>query len=270
MRQNAKESFDRLTELLFQKYRENGDDVDALILAKQDRMGTDYDTAFEEFVADSMEAMLTDTNAAERIAGLKETDKTAWEKLKELVHKLLESIRGLYEQYSPSSVEGKHVREMSDTLEKLSDLFVEGMGKVSEQGASEGKISYSIRSIGGQTLTVIDTDNNTQDVQVAEEYLKTLISSERPFSTILVDAQPVYIGKDLPGEYRSSEYTKSMKPALRNIKMQAATNLDEMLLLAEDGSWLKNIKPKHAKDAQNGWYRYKTEFAVPILNAKKP
>lgn len=150
MRQNAKESFDRLTELLFQKYRENGDDVDALILAKQDRMGTDYDTAFEEFVADSMEAMLTDTNAAERIAGLKETDKTAWEKLKELVHKLLESIRGLYEQYSPSSVEDKHVREMGDALEKLSDLFVEGMGKAGEQGTSEGKrdayFSYSVRN----------------------------------------------------------------------------------------------------------------------------
>lgn len=99
-------------------------------------MDTDYDTAFEEFVADSMEAMLTDTNAAERIAGLKETDKTAWEKLKELVHKLLESIKGLYEQYSPSSVEGKRVREMGDSLEKLSDLFVEGMGKVGEQGTS--------------------------------------------------------------------------------------------------------------------------------------
>ena len=108
-------------------------------------MGTDYDTAFEEFVADSMEAMLTDTNAAERIAGLKETDKTAWEKLKELVHKLLDSIKGLYEQYSPSSVEGKRVREMGDSLEKLSDLFVEGMGKVGEQGTSEGKISYQMR-----------------------------------------------------------------------------------------------------------------------------
>lgn len=145
MHQNAKESFDKLTELLFQQYRENGEDVDALILAKQERMDTDYDTAFEEFVADSMEAMLTDTNAAERIAGLKETDKTAWEKLKELVHKLLDSIKGLYAQYSPSSVEGKRVREMGDSLEKLSDLFVEGMSKVGEQGTSEGKISYQMR-----------------------------------------------------------------------------------------------------------------------------
>lgn len=29
------------------------------------------------------------------------------------------------------------------------------------------------------------------------------------------------------------------------------------------------MKPKHSKDAQNGWYRYETQFAVPVLNAKK-
>lgn len=60
-----------------------------------------------------------------------------------------------------------------------------------------------------------------------------------------------------------------MKPALRKIKMQAATNLDEMLLLVENGEWRENVKPKHSKDAQNGWYRYDTQFAVPVLNAKK-
>ena len=99
--------------------------------------------------------------------------------------------------------------------------------------------------------------------------MKTLVNTEHPFSTILMDAQPVFVGKDLPGEYKSSEYTKTMKPALCKIKMQAATNLDEMLLLAENGEWRENVKPKHAKDAQNGWYRYDTEFAVPVLDAKK-
>ena len=50
--------------------------------------------------------------------------------------------------------------------------------------------------------------------------------------------------------------------------MQAATNLDEMLLLAENGEWRENVKDKHRRDAQNGWYRYETQFAVPVLNAK--
>lgn len=98
---------------------------------------------------------------------------------------------------------------------------------------------------------------------------KTLVDTEHPFATILVDAQPVYIGKDLPGEYKSSEYTKSLRKATRAVKMQAATNLDEMLLLAENGEWRGNVKDKHKLDAKNGWYRYSTRFAVPVLDIKK-
>ena len=135
------------------------------------------------------------------------------------------------------------------------------------EGDGEGR--YQIKNIDGRLTTVIDTQNDTRDFKAAEAYLKTLVNTDHPFSTILMDAQLVYVGKDLPGEYRSSEYTKSMLSKLRDVKMQAATNLDEMLLLAENGEWRENVKPKHAKDARNGWYRYDTEFAIPILNAKK-
>lgn len=33
--------------------------------------------------------------------------------------------------------------------------------------------------------------------------------------------------------------------------------------------WRENVKPKHSRDTQDGWYRYETQFAVPVLNAKK-
>ena len=134
---------------------------------------------------------------------------------------------------------------------------------------ADGGVGYDIQTIGGETMPVIDTQNDTRNYATAEAYLKTLVNAEHPFSTILVDAQPVYIGRDLPGEYKGSEYTYGMNRALREVKMQAATNLDEMLLLAENGEWRENVKPKHSKDAQNGWYRYETQFAVPVLNAKK-
>ena len=51
--------------------------------------------------------------------------------------------------------------------------------------------------------------------------------------------------------------------------MQAVTNLDEMLLLAENGEWRENVKDKHKQDAKNGWYRYSTRFALPVLDIKK-
>lgn len=134
---------------------------------------------------------------------------------------------------------------------------------------SGGEVRFSVREVGGETMPMLDIQNDTRDYKVAETYLKTLVDTEHPFATILVDAQPVYIGKDLPGEYKSSEYTKSLRKATRAVKMQAATNLDEMLLLAENGEWRGNVKDKHKLDAKNGWYRYSTRFAVPVLDIKK-
>lgn len=145
-------------------------------------------------------------------------------------------------------------------IDRTNVVFMEGQQSTKQ---------FEIRNLNGELLPVLDTQNDTRDYKVAEAYLKTLVDTERPFATVLVDSQPVYIGKDLPGEYKSSEYTKSLKSTIRAVKMQAATNLDEMILLAENGEWRENVKEKHKVDAQNGWYRYDTQFAVPILDAKK-
>lgn len=134
---------------------------------------------------------------------------------------------------------------------------------------SEDGVQYSIRELDGSYIPVVDTENDTRDAKAAEAYLKTLVDKSNPFATILSDAQPVYIGSDLPGEYRGSEYTQGLRSNLRSVKMQAATNLDEMLLLAENGAWQKNVKKKHMNDAKYGWYRYDTKFAVPVLDMKK-
>lgn len=138
-----------------------------------------------------------------------------------------------------------------------------------DTGASAAQVRYEVRRLDGQTMVVLDTQPDTRSHKAAAAYLKALVNTEKPFSTILADALPVYAGKDLPSEYKGSEYTLGMHRGLREVKMQAATNLGEMLLLAEDGEWRENVKEKHGKDAQNGWYRYKTRFAVPVLNARK-
>lgn len=134
---------------------------------------------------------------------------------------------------------------------------------------ADERVRFSVREVGGETMPVLDIQNDTRDYKVAEMYLKTLVNTEHPFATILVDAQPVYIGKDLPGEYKGSEYTHGLNSSTRQVKMQAATNLDEMLLLAENGEWRDNVKEKHKRDAKNGWYRYSTRFALPVLDIKK-
>lgn len=130
IRQHAAESFNKLADYLFRQYRENGQDTEALIRAKMDDLGLEYDAAYEEVVADSMESMLTDTNAAEKIAALKKTDRTLWQKLKDLVGRLAASVRKLYADMNPNSEEGRMVRQMGDALERMSDLFAEGLANV--------------------------------------------------------------------------------------------------------------------------------------------
>lgn len=137
------------------------------------------------------------------------------------------------------------------------------------KGTANGTVQYEIQILNGRYIPVINTEIDTSDYNAAYEYLKTLVNTDKPFETILSDSQPVYIGYDLPKEYKSSEYTKNLDSNIRKVKMQAATNLDEMIVLAENGEWRENVKEKHKIDAKNGWYRYETEFAVPILNAKK-
>lgn len=173
---------------------------------------------------------------------------------------------------------GRNIRKASRRGETGADDALYGGERKGDAGGAAGrsaedqrgvKEKFSLREIDGKVMPVLDVQNDTRDYKVAEAYLKTLVNTEHPFATILMDAQPVYIGKDLPGEYKSSEYTKSLRKATRTVKMQAVTNLDEMLLLAENGEWRENVKDKHKKDAKNGWYRYSTQFALPVLDIKK-
>lgn len=261
------------------KMQENGADTEAEIVerymeaAEQEGVTLTRDEVMDELAADFAGDMLDD---AALFAKFSKENRTAAQKLldslKEFLAKVKTAFTGKYRDMAAQEAYGKDFAELEDIAKQWQAAFdaAERQAEKTKTAAGEGDgVRYMIRNVGGETMTVIDTENDTRDFKAAEAYLKTLVDADHPFSTILADAQPVYVGKDLPGEYKSSQYTKTMKPALRKIKMQAATNLDEMLLLAENGEWRENVKPKHSKDAQNGWYRYDTQFAVPILNAKK-
>ena len=261
------------------KMQEAGADTEAEIVekymaaAESEGVTLTRDGVMDELAADFAGDMLDD---AELFSKFAKENRTAAQKLldslKEFLSKVKSLFTGKYRDMAAQEAYGKNYAELEDLAKQWQAAFdaAERQAEKAKTAAGEGGgVRYMIRSIDGETMTVIDTENDTRDFNAAEAYLKTLVDADHPFSTILADAQPVYVGKDLPGEYKSSEYTKTMKPALRKIKMQAATNLDEMLLLAENGEWKENVKTKHSKDAQNGWYRYDTRFAVPILDAKK-
>ena len=185
-----------------------------------------------------------------------------------IIRFLADDYEGKFYNYSTDTVETEHAKK-GDIVEIVAFSSEQIKNVTNKTPTADPDIRYSLREVGGKVMPVLDVQNDTRDYKVAEAYLKTLVDTEHPFTTILVDAQPVYIGKDLPGEYKGSEYTHGLNRSTRQVKMQAATNLDEMLLLAENGEWRENVKDKHKKNAKNGWYRYSTQFALPVLDIKK-
>lgn len=276
--------YEQLRDFVVERLTEAEDvDLDALVQRHQkNQPELSYDEALDEVVADGCQMMLKDSQAAAALAKQNRSlagNIRSW--LRKWVKKLQEAFRGLTAQ----KPEAKALTQYAKELQKIWDDALVGAARNLQQsgaetasgekaastdtGESAAEVRYEIRRLDGQTMVVLDTQTDTRSHKAAAAYLKALVNTEKPFSTILADALPVYAGKDLPSEYKGSEYTLGMHRGLREVKMQAATNLGEMLLLAEDGEWRENVKEKHGKDAQNGWYRYKTRFAVPVLNARK-
>lgn len=76
----------------------------------------------------------------------------------------------------------------------------------------------------------------------------------------------VNIGTEFPDEYAHSCDTKSLRGGNIKAKANAIFCIPEMIKIATNKTYSENNKEKHKKDAQNGWYRYDTRFALPVYN----
>lgn len=117
-----------------------------------------YSEAFEEFVADSMEKMLTDQNAVEKLAMLRTKDKSVFDKLRESIQKLVDRIKQEYAKLTPDSAEGRTVATMTDVFSDIQDLFLEALDDASNnfQKAEKNTITndgvkYSMAGVYSKT-----------------------------------------------------------------------------------------------------------------------
>ena len=235
--------FKILADFLMQEYGKKGVSVDALVraqIAKAKRAGRtiSYDTAYEEVIADSMETMLSDGNVVEKLAKLKQKDESLWKKIKDFISELAQKIREVYEKLSPDSVEGRYVAEMKDAVERLQELFVEGLVDASEnfQMAEKnttddgGDILHSLREFDDGTRFVdVQMDASTFDgMTVAEmnKAAKTILMDRFAGKVIGIDNR-VFVNGDSVNEYLHP--SKSIDLETRKAKLTAAGELDNLL-----------------------------------------
>lgn len=146
IRQWSPEKFKVLADFLIEQYGKKGISLDSLIHKQQDkarRNGRElsYDDAYEEVIADSMETMLSDTKVMEKLAILKQQDQTLWEKIRSYISQLAEKIREVYKGMKPDTQEGQYVAEMVDALDRIQQLFAEGLADASGNYQSEENIA---------------------------------------------------------------------------------------------------------------------------------
>lgn len=77
----------------------------------------------------------------------------------------------------------------------------------------------------------------------------------------------IKIAGDFPDEYAESKYTKRLRGSIAKAKANAAQVIKEIISIASNRRWQENKAQKHCKDAANGWYRYDSYFASPVMGS---
>ena len=168
-----------LADFLVENY-EKGQSMDKLVRAKQAKLSSQrgkpvpYKEAYSEVIADSMEAMLADGNVLEKLIELRARDNDIFMKMKQFFDNLLTKIRNAYKGLTPDSNEGKAVLEMTDSIEKLQQLFAEALVDAgenyqsSEQVLAQAGISVNAETDSGSLLSVRDVLSEADRNKVAK------------------------------------------------------------------------------------------------------
>ena len=149
------DKFRTFANFLVENYEKKGINVNQVVeermqAAEENGRELDYDTAFEEVIADSCESFLRDSHLADRLVELAKADMTLFEKIKSYIKGLLEKVRKAYAGLLPDSKEGRFVLEMKESLEQLHDMWenaaldARGNFKATGNERFEGAKKYSI------------------------------------------------------------------------------------------------------------------------------
>ena len=212
IRQWSPAKFKVFADFLFEQYGKKGQDVNQLVRdqikkAADNGRSISWDEAYEEVIADSCETFLRDSKAAEKISALREKDAGLANKIKSFLGQMLAKMRKLMADLglAPETKEGKMVAEMTDSLQKLYDLWTDALadagtaystvgGEVDLDGNSNSHILSDRTMVEGAGLQfipdedgvhyqVLDADGNTVEKvtpeMIANSPLGQLVSSAK-------------------------------------------------------------------------------------------
>ena len=245
-----------LADALVKQYQKQGVSVSELVdnqiaKAKQNGREMSRPEAFDEVVADSMESMLSDENAAAFLEKLAQRDKGLKEKivswLKELAGKLKNALTA-YKDVKPDSPEGKMVAEMEDFRKEIMGIYTSALVDAGENfrsasehdGYSSDKdVQFSDRE-DKKRITMSMTDSERTEIlqekvitaEVYEGQADNSIAVERDnlrsYRDNLVKAALTRIGKEFGvfTDYRISDVDVDIRLSKSNLKESISKKID--------------------------------------------
>ena len=154
IRQWSPAKFKVFADFLFEQYGKKGQNVNQLIQNQIQKAANNgrtisWDEAYEEVVADSCETFLRDSKAAEKIAALREKDINLANKIKTFLGQMLAKMRKVMADLglAPETPEGQMVAEMTDSLQKLYDLWTDALADAGTAYSTLANINLDTESV---------------------------------------------------------------------------------------------------------------------------
>ena len=285
-----------LADFLVENY-EKGKSMDELVRAKQDKLSksrgkkVSYSEAYSEVVADSMEAMLADGNVLEKLIELKAKDSSLFMKMKQFFDNLVAKIRNAYKGLTPDSDEGKAVLEMTDSIEKIQQLFAEALVEASdnfqsaeknttEDGGVQMMVRENVVDVNGKKydkvvkpgLTVYESVKHKRKDYISHLHKKIF---KRTFTVDDSNGEQFVIEFAKDGEIVQKDGANNPHPVLG--ELEAITDRLKMIAIINIKDLIKNSKPlapssenSHQWLDEGGWrdrISYMTDFDViyPVI-----
>jgi len=132
----------------------------------------------------------------------------------------------------------------------------------------ESNVNIIYEADGKKLVLINDIRFKGKTREEWDEIRKYLIEYIGKYYEIQESSEKIYIDKDFPDEYTSSESRIALKGAVAKAKANASQGISELIQIATNASYSENTKKKHEKDAKLGWYRYDVRFALPVYDDK--
>lgn len=163
------EKYEAMAEFLVKSYGENGVSMNDLVLKEQYRLKkirgkeVGYGEAYDEVVANAFNRMLEDGKVMDRIAEIRQFDKSLANKIIACIKKFINRFFNVYRDNQSLFKETKALMEMKEVFEQLQNMFAEAL-----VDASDNFQAYLITKEAGLDIAPVETTTQHSYQSLAE------------------------------------------------------------------------------------------------------